>query len=138
MSGDQLERYCEIIAAMKVRTTNKKGRRLSTVHAIELMEEFGVETPEGLVKPSAGLLTRTTVNRYLRYWGYDEIRPDITTHENRVDTIFMRLTDNGSARIITGPSQLIWVESHIMWVGHRPQSHGVRAEIGDELGSRAG
>jgi hypothetical protein len=27
----ELERYCEIIAAMKVRTTNKKGRHISTI-----------------------------------------------------------------------------------------------------------
>lgn len=71
---DQMERYCEIVAAMKIRTANKKGRHLSTVRAIQLMEEFGVETPDGLVKPPSGLLTRTTVNRYLRDWGYDEAR----------------------------------------------------------------
>ena len=69
----QLERYCEIVAAMKIRTTNKKGRHLSTPRAIELMEEHGVETPEGLVQPPKGMLARTTVNRYLREWGYDEI-----------------------------------------------------------------
>ena len=33
-----LERYCEIIAALKLRTTNGKGRHLSTVCAIELLE----------------------------------------------------------------------------------------------------
>jgi hypothetical protein len=35
---DQLERYCEVIAALKLRTTNKKGRHLSTVEAIRLLE----------------------------------------------------------------------------------------------------
>lgn len=44
-----MERYCEIIAALKMRTTNKKGRHLSTPRAVELMEEHGVETPDGLV-----------------------------------------------------------------------------------------
>ena len=33
----ELERYCEIIAALKPRTTNKKGRHLSTARALELM-----------------------------------------------------------------------------------------------------
>lgn len=34
-----LERWCEIIAALKLRTTNKKGRHLSTARALELMEQ---------------------------------------------------------------------------------------------------
>ena len=37
---DQLTRYCEIIAALKLRTRNGQGRHLSTVRAIELLEEF--------------------------------------------------------------------------------------------------
>jgi hypothetical protein len=42
--------YCELIAALKVRTSNKKGRHLSTGEAIRLIEEFGVETPDDLIK----------------------------------------------------------------------------------------
>ena len=42
--------YCELIAALKVRTSNKKGRHLSTGETIQLIEEFGVETPDGLIK----------------------------------------------------------------------------------------
>jgi hypothetical protein len=72
MPADQLERYCEIIAAMKVRTTNKKGRHLSTARVIELLEGEGIETPDGLVKAPAGLLNRATVNRHLRNLGYDQ------------------------------------------------------------------
>ena len=41
---DKMEYYCELIAALKVRTSNKKGRHLSTGEAIRLIEEFGVET----------------------------------------------------------------------------------------------
>jgi hypothetical protein len=33
-----------------------------------------VETPDGLVQPEPGLLTKTTVNRYLQKWGYDQER----------------------------------------------------------------
>jgi hypothetical protein len=44
---DKMEYYCELIAAIKVRTFNKKGRHLSTGEAIRLIEEFGVETPDG-------------------------------------------------------------------------------------------
>jgi hypothetical protein len=66
-----MERYCEVIAAMKIRTCNQKGRHLSTVRALELLEEYGLETPDGKVQPPKGLLTRSTVNHYLKAWGYD-------------------------------------------------------------------
>jgi hypothetical protein len=69
---EQMERYCELIAAMKVRTSNRKGRCLSTGETIRLLEEFGIETPEGLVKIDPGLLKLSTVNRYLLRWGYDK------------------------------------------------------------------
>lgn len=69
---EKLEQYCELIAAMKVRTSNRKGRHLSTPEAIRLIEQFGVETPEGLTKLPSALLKPTTVNRYLRQWGYDK------------------------------------------------------------------
>jgi len=68
---DQLERYCELIAAIKVRTSNKKGRHLSTTGALRLIEEFGVDTPDGRVQAAKGILNKTTVNRYLQQWGYD-------------------------------------------------------------------
>ena len=67
----RLERYCEIIAAIKIRTSNRKGRHLSTVQAIRLLEEDGIDTPDGHVTVPVGLLKATTVNRYLKKWGYD-------------------------------------------------------------------
>ena len=74
ISLSDMERYCEVIAAMKIRTSNKKGRHVSTVRAIELLEEFGMETPDGFVQPPKGALTRSTVNYYLKTWGYDTER----------------------------------------------------------------
>jgi hypothetical protein len=68
---DKMEFYCEVIAATKVRTSNKKGRHLSTGEAIRLIEEFGVQIPDGLAKAPKSILKKTTVNRYLRKWGYD-------------------------------------------------------------------
>lgn len=70
----ELERYCEIVAALKIRTSNLKGRHLSTGQAIKLIEEHGVEAPGGLLQAPSGLLNKTTVNRYLRQWGYDHTR----------------------------------------------------------------
>ncbi len=66
-----MERYCELIAALKVRTTNRQGHHLSTARALELLEQYGVETPEGLIQAPPGVLTRATVDRYLRRWGLD-------------------------------------------------------------------
>ncbi len=69
-----MERYAEIVAALKIRTTNKKGRHLSTARAIRLLEEDGVETPDGLVQAPVGLLKRATVDRVLRASGLDHAR----------------------------------------------------------------
>ena len=67
----ELERYCEVIAALKIRTTNRKGRHLSTNQAIRLLEEHGIDTTEGHLQAPEGLLKRATINRYLKQWGYD-------------------------------------------------------------------
>jgi hypothetical protein len=66
-----MERYCELIAAIKLRTSNKQGRCLSTGEAIRLLEEHGMKTPDGFIQPARGLLKVTTVNSHLKRWGYD-------------------------------------------------------------------
>jgi putative transposase len=71
LPADQLERYCEVIAALKLRTTNKKGRHLSTAEAIRLLEVYGVETPQGVVHAPPAVLKKSTVNYYLNHWGID-------------------------------------------------------------------
>lgn len=70
----ELEHYCELIAALKLRTTNKKGRHLSTRRAIELMEDYGLETPQGQIRVPKGLLSASTINHYLSYWKLDQPR----------------------------------------------------------------
>jgi len=67
----EMERYAEIVAALKLRTTNKQGRKISTARAITLLEEHGVETPQGLVKAPKGLLARATIDRFMRQAGDD-------------------------------------------------------------------
>ena len=74
MPAPEIERWCEIVAAMKIRTTNKKGRHLSTVRTLQLLVEHGVDTPDGFQKLAAGTLTASTVNRHLRRLGYDHER----------------------------------------------------------------
>jgi hypothetical protein len=59
---------------LKLRTTNGKRRHLSTQRAIALLEEHGVETPDGHVQAPIGVLRRATVDRHLLRWGYDQER----------------------------------------------------------------
>lgn len=71
ITKESMERYCELIAAIKVRTSNKKGRCLSTKEAIRILTEYGIETPDGFCRMPTNIVSATTVNRYLRDWGYD-------------------------------------------------------------------
>ncbi len=63
MSREQLERYCELIAALKLRTSNTQGRHLSTSEAIRLLETYGVETPAGHVQAIATSNAGATTTR---------------------------------------------------------------------------
>lgn len=74
MPPADMTRFCEVVAALKIRTRNGQGRHLSTNRAIEILEEFGVETPDGHVQAAPGSLRPTTVNRWLRAWGLDHAR----------------------------------------------------------------
>ena len=62
--------YCRLIAALKIRTSNKNNRHLSTPKCIEILELHGVETGHGLVKAPLGVLKKSTVNRYITQWGF--------------------------------------------------------------------
>ena len=68
----EMEKYCEIIAALKIRTTNKNGRHISTNVAIDLLESTGVESEYGFIKLEKGKLSKTTINRYLAQFGLDK------------------------------------------------------------------
>lgn len=107
----ELERYCELVAAMKLRTTNKKGRHLSTARAISLLEEFGVETPTGLVKAPKQLLSKTTVNAYLRRWHLDQ--PHMTRQPAAVR--FQAECSNECWQFDMSPSDLKHVEAPL-WI----------------------
>lgn len=71
LPSSELEHYCELIAAIKLPTTNKSGRHQSTGRAIQLLEEHSVETFRGLIKSPKGLLSKQTVNRWLSRWRLD-------------------------------------------------------------------
>ena len=107
----ELERYCEIVAALKLRTSNLKGRRLSTSRCIELLETHGVETPQGLVRVPKGLLHRATVNRYLQLWGYDHARMTRAP----VAVRFEARTSNALWQFDISPSDLKEIEQPV-WI----------------------
>jgi hypothetical protein len=108
----ELERYCELIAALKLRTTNKKGRHVSTRRAIELMEKYGLETPQGLIRVPKGLLSASTVNYYLSYWKLDQ--PRLTRQPPAVR--FQAELSNACWQFDMSPSELkhvkapLWIE----------------------------
>ena len=55
MPAAEIERWCEIVAAMKVRTTNKKGRHLSTARILQLLASTVWRRPRGCrSSPRAG------------------------------------------------------------------------------------
>jgi hypothetical protein len=56
--------YCELIAAIKIRTSNKKDRHLPTTEAIRLLEEYGLDTPTGFVRAPRGVLTKPPVRAF--------------------------------------------------------------------------
>ena len=109
----ELERYCELIAALKLRTTNKQGRHLSTRRAIELIEDYGVETPQGLVRAPKGLLSRTTVNTYLNRWKLDQ--PRLTRQPPAVR--FQAELSNACWQFDMSPSDLKQVKAPL-WIEH--------------------
>lgn len=75
MLAYEIEWWCEVVAAMKARTTNRQGRRLSTNRILQIVTEHGVETPDrGLVKLPPGRLIASTLNRHMRRLGYDTAR----------------------------------------------------------------
>ena len=66
----EMEKFCEIVAAVKIRTLNKKKRHLSTARVIHILEDYGVQFNDEFIKVEKGKFKPTTVNRYLRKFGY--------------------------------------------------------------------
>lgn len=81
----ELERYCEIIAACKMKTNNLQNHSLPTSEIIRILEETGFEINGEITKAPRGVLKKTTVNRYLKKWGLNlralSIEPVVTRFE---------------------------------------------------------
>ena len=74
VSKGELDRYCEVIAALKLRTENKKGHHISTTKAIEILEHHSIATPKSKIKAPPALLDKSLINRHLKALGYDRKR----------------------------------------------------------------
>jgi transposase InsO family protein len=69
INKEEMIRYCELIAALKIRSTNRKGKQLSTPRAIWILENHGIDLEGKRINSPKGLLTKPTVNRYLKRLG---------------------------------------------------------------------
>jgi transposase InsO family protein len=70
VSAADMQNYCELIAALKIRTRNKKGRHLSTPRAMWILENHGVEVGGTKIMAPQNILKKSTVNRYLKRLGF--------------------------------------------------------------------
>ncbi|HCU65523.1 MAG TPA: hypothetical protein DF774_07185 [Rheinheimera sp.] len=61
----ELEQYCEIIAALKIRTMNKNGRHLSTANVIALLERTGVGSDYGFINDEERIVSNDTDPNWL-------------------------------------------------------------------------
>ena len=115
LPSTEMELYCQIIAAMKLKTRNKKNHHLPTTEALRLLEEFGIETSQGLKKPQKGILKKTTVNRYLKKWGYDFLSLNIEP----VSVRFQAKHSNDCWQFDLSPSDLKQMPEWPAWVETR-------------------
>lgn len=74
--------YCQLIAAMKIRSMNGKKHMLSTSRCIQFMESEGIFVKDRCIKAEKGLLKVSTVNNYLNLY---LISPDEILREPTVN-----------------------------------------------------
>lgn len=125
-----MKRYCELIAALKLRTENKK-HRLSTKECIRLLVEHGIETTEGLVQAPPGLLKRSTVDRYLKRWGYD----NQNMHIPPVAVRFQAVNSNDCWQFDFTPSDLRHLEDEKTPLGATDPTLKMASVVDDRSGA---
>jgi hypothetical protein len=68
IKDDDLHHYCQLIAAMKIRSMNGKKHMLSTARCIKFLEDDGIEIKGRVIKVEPNLLKVSTVNNYLNHY----------------------------------------------------------------------
>ena len=115
VSEQEMKCYCEIVAALKIRTLNKKGRHISTGRALEILENTGVETSDGLIKIKKGILNKSTINRYLKKYGLNHS----TLRRESPAPRFQAAFSNDVWHFDLSPSDLKQLEKPPKWVQPR-------------------
>jgi len=115
LPSTELERFCQIIAASKIKTINLQNHYLPTSEAIRLLEETGFEINGEIIKAPRHVLKKTTVNRYLKKWGFDlkslSIEPIVTRFEAK--------HSNECWQFDLSPSDLKTLEEWPEWVNKK-------------------
>lgn len=68
IKNEDMHYYCQLIAAMKIRSMNGKKHILSTERCIKFLEEDGIKVKNKLIKIPRDLLKVSTVNKYLNHY----------------------------------------------------------------------
>jgi hypothetical protein len=133
ITEQDMKLYCEVIAAFKIRTLNKKGRHISTGRALEILEDFGVITPDGLIKTEKGILTKSTINRYLKKYGLNHS----TLRRESPAPRFQADFSNDIWHFDLSPSDLKQLEKPPQWVelGQRNPTLMLYSVIDDRSGT---
>lgn len=108
---EEMLKYCEIIAAIKIRNSNKKDRHVSTASAILLLES-GIQHGKETIKAPKGLLKRATVNRFLAQLGLDKMGLDLQKPVTR----FQAKYSNECWQFDLSQSDLKYIEIMPEWV----------------------
>lgn len=133
ISEQDMKFYCEVIAAFKIRTLNKKGRHISTGRALEILEDAGVIIGDGLVKIKEGVLNKSTVNRYLKKFGLNHS----TLRRESPAPRFQAEFSNDIWHFDLSPSDLKQLEAPPQWVqpGQRNPTFMLYSVMDDKSGS---
>ena len=81
---EELLKYCKIISALKLKTSNQKDNHLSTKECITILEKHGVYLGDKLIKAPLGLLKRSNIDRHLLNLDYHTVKnlePVVTRFE---------------------------------------------------------
>lgn len=65
---EELYHYCQLVAAMKIRSMNGKKHMLSTAQCIKFLEDDGVTVKNRTIKAPKNLLKVSTINNYLNHY----------------------------------------------------------------------
>lgn len=68
IDNELLYQYCQLIAAMKIRSMNSKKHILSTARCIKFLEEDGISIKGQIITAPKNLLKASTVNHYLNHY----------------------------------------------------------------------